>query len=44
MAKKGGQATEFGTDYFQLYENWDKILTKKVVENRIIRKLGLDGS
>ena len=40
MAESRGQAGEFGMDHFRLYKNWDKISTKRVVKNRIIRKLG----
>ena len=29
FAESYGQEDEFGTDHFQLYENWDKFLTKK---------------
>ena len=33
VAESCGLVDEFGTDHFQLYENWDKFLVKKIVES-----------
>ena len=40
MAESRRQADEFGTDHFQLYENWDKILTKKNCQKPNCTKTG----
>ena len=40
VADSRWQGDVFGTDHFQLYENWDKISMIKVVKNRIVQNLG----
>ena len=38
VAESHRQADEFGTDHFQLYENWDKFSTEKSLKTESYEK------